>query len=154
MSSNSSVPGMIYPTQKAMLGSNPRESAMLEMENQNALQAQANKLMSGGKYKINKKYKSKRGGASTNELVVPQYQMLYTPQGGPGSSPNDQIALNAKISTQMAANSVYDQNATKMGGGKKHTSKRNRSKSKRRSTTKKYKSNKLKTVRHRRRLRK
>ena len=48
---NSNVPGMIYPTQIGMLAGNPRASAMASMTNANQLQAQANKAMSGGKYK-------------------------------------------------------------------------------------------------------
>jgi hypothetical protein len=107
-STNNSVPGMMYPTQKGMLAGNPRDSAMASMNNKAQLQAHANKTMAGGK-------KKKYGGA----VVVPQMQMLYTPQGGPGSNPNDQITGNAKTSTQGFANAVDDKQATQMGGSRR-----------------------------------
>ena len=44
-------------------------------------------------------------------VSVPQFNMLYTSQAGPGSTPNDIIKTNAQTSTQSAANSVYDQYA-------------------------------------------
>jgi hypothetical protein len=110
MSTNNSVPGMIYPTQKAMIGANPADSARQTAVNKAEIQTQANKLMAGGKI-IKRRY---RGGA----VVVPQYQMLYEPQGGTGTNPNEQIQGNAQTSTQMAANAVYDSQATKMGGSR------------------------------------
>jgi len=120
--SNQSVPGMMYPTQQAMVGSNPRDSARVSLQNQNQSQAQANKLMSGGKYR--KKRGGDGNGNGNGTITVPQYQMLYTPTGGPGTNPNDQIQGNAQTSTQMSANSVYDNNATKMGGTRRRRSKK------------------------------
>ena len=111
MSTTNSVPGMMYPTQKAMIGSTPAESARLSAINKSASQAQANKLMAGGKLRKRRHI----GGA----IVVPQYQMLYEPQGGTGTNPNNQIQAGAQTSTQMAANSVYDKQATKTGGSKR-----------------------------------
>ena len=107
---NSNVPGMIYPTQIGMLAGNPRASAMASMTNANQLQAQANKAMSGGKYK--KKY----GGA----IQVPQFPMMYTPQGGPGTNPNNQIQANATTATQGAANAAFDKDAFKTGGSRRY----------------------------------
>ena len=112
MSTNNSVPGLQYPTQKAMLAGTPRDSAIASMNSAAQSQANANKALAGGK---RRKY---RGGAVT----VPQMQMLYTPQGGTGTNPNDQITGNAKTSTQMASNSVYDNlasNTTPQNGGSK-----------------------------------
>jgi len=109
---NSNVPGMMYPTQKGMLDGNPRTSAMASMTNANQLQAQANKAMAGGKYK------KKRGGAGA--ITVPQYQMLYSPQGGTGTNPNDQIQGGLKISTQSQANAAFDQAAFKKGGSRRN----------------------------------
>ena len=109
--SNDPVPGMIYPTQKGMLAGNPRDSAIQQGINSNAKLANMGKI--GGK---------KRGGAvSSNAQViqVPQYQMLYTPQGGNNSNPNAQIQQSAGISTQGAANAVYDKQALKGGSGKR-----------------------------------
>ena len=111
MSTTNSVPGMMYPTQKAMIGSTPADSARLSAINKSASQAQANKLMAGGKLRKHRHI----GGA----VVVPQYQMLYEPQGGTGTNPNNQIQAGAQTSTQMAANSVYDNAATKIGGSRR-----------------------------------
>jgi hypothetical protein len=108
--SNTSVPGMNYPTQKAMLSGNPRDSAIQQGINSNTKLASMGKI--GGK---------KKGGADANTsqtIPTPQYQMLYTPQGGDNSTPNAQIQQNALISTQGAANSVYDKQAM-TGGNKK-----------------------------------
>jgi len=110
--SNAPVPGMTYPTQKGMLAGNPRDSAIQEGVNSNAKLASMGKI--GGK---------KRGGAvasNAQAIPVPQYQMLYTPQGGNNSNPNAQIQQNAGISTQGAANSVYDNQALKGGSKKRH----------------------------------
>ena len=111
MSTTNSVPGMMFPTQKAMIGSTPADSARLAAVNKSASQAQANKLMAGGKLRKRRHI----GGA----VVVPQYQMLYEPQGGPGTNPNNQIQAGSQTSTQMAANSVYDNAATKIGGSRR-----------------------------------
>ena len=109
------VPGMMYPTQKAMLAGTPRDSANAAMTTANQSQANANKLMSGGKIKKNRLM----GGDTGSQIIVPQYNMLYSPQGGVGTNPNDQIQANAQTSTQMNANSVYDNYATVRGGSKK-----------------------------------
>jgi hypothetical protein len=42
--------------------------------------------------------------------------MSYEPQGGPGTNPNDQIASNAQVGTQGAANAALDAGAFKKGG--------------------------------------
>jgi len=107
MSTNNSVPGLEYPTQKAMLAGTPRASAMASMTGAAQSQANANRTLAGGRRKY-------RGGA-----LAPQMQLLYTPQGGPGTNPNEQMAGNAKTSTQMAANRVNDNQATQMGGSKR-----------------------------------
>lgn len=61
-------------------------------------------------------YRERRGGAgagadTTATVQVPQFTMQYTPTGGPGQTPNDLIKQNSQISTQSAANSVYDKYA-------------------------------------------
>jgi hypothetical protein len=108
--STTPVAGMNYPTQKGMISGNPRDSAMQAGINSN------NKLASMGK--IGGK---KRGGASNEQqtIAVPQYQMLYTPQGGNASNPNAQIQQQSQVSTQSAANRVYDSAAMKQGGSRK-----------------------------------
>lgn len=131
---------------------NPRDSAIQSMNNKAQLQSQANNSLSGGKLRIQKN-KSKsftplniyngtakgvpqntkrqpspinyrfKGGVSNSTIVVPQYQMLYEPQGGPGTNPNSQIQGNSQTSTQMAANSALDNGAIKMGGRGKRSRK-------------------------------
>ena len=104
---NQTVPGMIYPTQQGFVpgAGNPRDSAMQQMAATNVKQANLTAAVGG--------YKRRRGGA----IAVPQYQMQYTPQGGPGSDPNSQIASNMATSTQGNANAVYDSEALTTGGG-------------------------------------
>lgn len=117
MSANNPVPGMIYPTTKGMVGSNPADSARLTAINKAELQTNANKLLSGGT--IERKRLRKHGiGGGQSGIVVPQYQMLYEPQGGNGTNPNNQIQGNLQVSTQMSANSIYDNQASKMGGSR------------------------------------
>jgi len=115
----STTDGMMYPTTKAMVGSNPADSARISMVNKAQSQTTANKLMAGGKIRRRARY---GGAASTSSsissITVPQYQMPYEPQGGTGTNPNNQIQGNSQTSTQMAANSVYDSDANKMGGSK------------------------------------
>jgi hypothetical protein len=118
MSNNNSIPGMMIPTQKGMLAGTPRDSAMQSMNNNAQIQAQANNSLSGGRHRKRKGY---RGG---NAIAVPQYQMLYEPQGGNGTNPNNQIQGNAQTSTQMAANSALDSGATKIGGSRHRRSRK------------------------------
>jgi hypothetical protein len=105
--SKDTVPGMNYPTQKAMLAGNPRDSAIQAQINSD------NRLNSMGKIGGKKNKMRKLGGSS--QIPVPQYQMMYTPQGGVGTNPNAQIQQNSQISTQGAANAVYDKQALRGG---------------------------------------
>jgi hypothetical protein len=100
-----SIPGLIYPTSKGMLDGNPRDSAIANMNNASAIQAQANNAVGGRRRRV--------GGGN---IAVPQFQMLYEPQGGPGTNPNNQIQANAAIATQGAANASLDSGAYKKGG--------------------------------------
>jgi len=121
--SNTNIPGLLLPTQQGMLEGNPRDSAIAQgMASEQKLQALQS--IGGGR-------KKKRGGADT--IQVPQFTMQYTPQGGPGQTPNSIIAQNAVVGTQSAANAVYDKYALQNGGklqwrcnsgGKKTKSKR------------------------------
>ena len=99
--------GITLPTQKAMLAGNPRDSAIANMNNASQSQASANKLAGG-----RRKY---RGGA----IAAPQMQMLYTPQGGPGTNPNDQMKSNAITQSQTNANRIYDKDALMKGGSRR-----------------------------------
>ena len=106
--SNNNIPGMLYPTQRGMLAGNPRDSAILQ-GNINTQKLVALNAIGGKKH-------FRRGGATSNNIVIPQFSMQYTPQGGMGQDPNSIIRQNAAISTQGAANSVYDKYATQKGG--------------------------------------
>lgn len=130
---NSNVPaGLIQPTMSSFTpgAGNPRESALLAQQQMNQKQQSLNSSV-GGK----RKYK---GGSS---VAVPQFQMQYTPTGGPGSNPNDQIKSTSSTSMQSTAWAADDNLATKKGG-KKY----------RKKTKKHYKKNTRKTrkSRHRR----
>ena len=105
-----STKGLLLPTQQGMAGNTPADSAHLASINKSQSQANAIKLLSGGKST------KMRGG----DITVPQVHMLYTPTSGPGTGPNDQIQANAQTSTQMAANSEFDKQAT-MGGRRRRT---------------------------------
>jgi len=115
-----STNGMIYPQEKPMLAGNPKDSAIAENNQAITKQSDLIKATSGGnrrkKSKRNKKYKY--GGATTSGVVVPQYQMQYTPPGAAGQTPNDIIKQNASISTQGSENAKYD-NLAKKGGSRK-----------------------------------
>jgi hypothetical protein len=120
--SNSKVPGMLYPTQQAGLGSTPAQSSMIYANNQAQMQANANRLMAGGKRKW-------FGGAN---IAVPQFHMLYRHQGGPESNPNNLIAGNSITSTQSVSNATNDKYVNQMGGfsqkrgfSRRHKSRRN-----------------------------
>ena len=113
-SASANANGMMYPTTKGMVGSNPADSARVSMLNKAQSQTTANQLMAGGKVKR----RQMRYGGAASSIVVPQYQMLYEPQGGVGTNPNDQIQGNSQTSTQMNANAVYDSYASKKGGAK------------------------------------
>ena len=118
----SKIPGMMYPTMQGMEAGNPRDAAIANMNNAAAIQAHANNAVGGRKKRM------RRGGSGT--IAVPQFNMLYQPQGGPGTNPNDQIASNAQVATQGAANAALDAGAFKKGGS---GSDRKKSRSRRRS---------------------
>ena len=110
--------GMFYPTTKGMLAGNPRDSAMAEQHSVQTKLTNLQKVIGGGRitrktYKTYKTYKTSKGGSM---IKVPQFQMSYTVQNGPGQDPNSQVIQNSQISTQGAANAVYDKYATQKGG--------------------------------------
>jgi len=106
-----SVPGLTFPTTKGMVGSTPANSAYLAQVNKSQSQANANRAMAGGKIKKKRHY----GG----DVTVPQFQMAYAPQGGPGTNPNNIIQSSSQTSTQMAANSALDSGASIKGGSRR-----------------------------------
>jgi hypothetical protein len=146
------VPGLLLPTVNAQIGNTQSQSAIIA-SNDAALKMNKmnNELAGGRKRKYRRHNTYRRGGA----IVVPQFQMSYTPQNGPGQDPNSQIRDNAAIGTQAAANSVYDSQALKFGGSNPdwnwgcHSGgkKKRRTTNKRRTRTKKRRTFK-KTRRH------
>jgi len=153
MGVNNSEPGLMYPTQTAYPpgAGTPRASAIQNMNAGSQHQANANRALAGGK---RRKKKSYRGG----KMNAPQItNMPYESTGGPGTGPNPQMAENARISAQMAANSKFDHRVQAGGnpdwnwpclkGGKKRTKKnkrkvRNNSMYRRRKSRKHRKSHK------------
>ena len=147
--SNTNIPGLLLPTQQGMLAGNPRDSAIAEG---NAAEQKLQALQSiGGGKKNNKKWGG--AGAGSGNIVVPQFNMQYTAQGGRDQVPNSIIQANALVGTQSAANSVYDKYALQKGGkygvdtnqyawgcysgGKKHKKRRTQRKSHRKAHLKK-----------------
>lgn len=142
--SNSNQYGLILPKIQSYLpgAGNPRDSAAMEMQNMNAKQ---NSLINAVGGKRHKKYK---GGS--NNVVIPQYQMPYRVVGGPGTTPNDQIANLSSIEMQSKAWSIYDNKATIKGGKKGcYGCYKNKLRlSKRYKTKRRNKNNKRTTKRH------
>jgi len=110
---NANPPGLMLPTQKSYTtgAGNPRDSAMMSTQNMNNKQANLNASVGGGR-----RHKF-RGGAAT--VSIPQMQMSYQPQGGPGSNPNDQIKTNSSTSMQSKVWAANDSEATKVGGSRR-----------------------------------
>ena len=118
-------PGLILPTMKSFTpgAGNPRDSAMLTQQNMNSKQASLNASVGGKRRK--RISGSTRYSGGTNVVNVPQFPMLYKPQAGDGTNPNDQIKANSSTSMQSTSWGANDHLATKMGGTKKrHGSKK------------------------------
>ena len=103
--------GLQLPTSKGMISSNPSSSAYQATQN-NANTAGSLKAAVGGGRRRKKSNRFKGGKG----IEVPQYQMGYSPQNGPGQDPNSIIADSSATSTQSASWSKYDKNATMNGG--------------------------------------
>lgn len=111
-------PGLIQPTVTSLRpgATSPRDDAYLAQKEMNA--TQNNVIRFGGKKRTNK---NRRGG-STSTVVVPQFQMLYTPAGG--SDPNPMIANALHNSMQSAAWSANDNQAASLNGGSRRRRKK------------------------------
>lgn len=130
---NTPPPGLMLPTVKSYVpgAGNPRDSALVSQQQMNESQNNLNKTVGGKKIRY-------KGGAENSEVVVPQFQMQYTPQGGPGTNPNDQITNMSSTSMQSTSWQVNDKLASKMGGGtrkRKRGSKKTKSRRKRTKST-------------------
>jgi hypothetical protein len=110
--STNQAEGVMYPTQKAMIASNPRDSSIASLQNSNISHQKAVAAMAGGK---KKKYRGCKGGS----IVAPQMNVLYQEQSGNGTGVNAQMAGNTELSTQQHANRVNDGAAFSVKGGSK-----------------------------------
>jgi hypothetical protein len=119
---NSNLPPGYVPITTSSLQpgtGNPRDSAIAAGQSSNAKLANLNAAVGGRRRKY-------RGGATSNnttnngKIAAPQYQMQYTPTGGPGTSPNNQIAGLTQNNMQTTAWSASDSAATKMGGRRRY----------------------------------
>ena len=120
MSSNSNVAGLKLPTQKAMLSGNPRDSAIQSNANMNQKTASLTAAVGGTRMKKIRKSNTRRSGIKRRggAVAVPQFQMQYSDQSGPGGTPNNQVQQNSQISTQQVANASYDSEALNIKGGR------------------------------------
>lgn len=124
-------PGLLLPTSTSYPPGTgtPRDAAIDSQQAMSNSQQRANAI--GGKsrrkgHRQKRRRRHTRGGASVDSVTVPQFHMQYTPTGGPGSSPNDQITGLSSTSMQQAAWSANDQAATQEGGFKYLPYKRSR----------------------------
>ena len=119
MSNNKGVvPGLQQPqiSSYTLGAGNPRDSAMMAGQNMNSKQANLINSVGG-----RRRRRTLKGGQSTinpSTVIVPQMKLQYTPQNA-DSNPNTQIAGLSSSGMQSAANKVYDNQATKMGGSRK-----------------------------------
>lgn len=113
MSNQNVPPGLMLPTVASYPpGANsPATAAKMAGDTANQRQANLNQMAAGSK---RRRY---RGGADA--VVVPQMQMQYTPTGGVGTNPNDQIKGLSSTSMQSTAWAANDNQATKIGGSRK-----------------------------------
>lgn len=120
-------PTPIQPQQRAMLGSTPGESALIQQQQNNENHAALVNATKGG---LRRRRKSFRGGMTDSErasisgqMVIPIVKPIYVDQGA-GNQTVNSISTNLQaISTQNQANAAYDDNIGKTGGGKRNTRK-------------------------------
>ena len=116
-------PQPLNPTKVGMVGTSPANSAMVHGQQNNASQANANKLMAGGKFRKSRRNRKsskqryvKRGGTST----VPQFQKPAGPQvQATGGDTNSQITAGSATYMQQGANARWDSQASIKGGTKR-----------------------------------
>lgn len=107
----SNIPGLIKPTIPSYPpGANSPATAAKAINDANNQKLQNINQMAAGSRR------RKRGGGTVN---VPVIKPIYTSQNGPGADPVAQQAQGQSINMQSAANKVYDNQATKMGGSRR-----------------------------------
>lgn len=144
------IPGLIQPTVISYPpGANSPATAAKMMNDANNQKLQNINQMVAGK-------RRKRGGSN---VIVPVLKPIYTSQNGEGTDLVSQQAFTQSINMQSTANSINDNEATKMGGSRRRRYKRGGnsewlwgcySGGKRRTYRSKYKKNRNRTRRHHR----
>lgn len=128
-------PQPLYPTKVGMVGTSPANSAMVTVQQNNAAQANANRLMAGGKFrrsrrsskrrrtrKSSKQTYVKRGGATVppnGQTVVPQFPTTGPQVQATGGDTNSQITAGSATYMQQGANARWDSQASIKGGTKR-----------------------------------
>lgn len=131
MPTSAQPPGYITPTSVSYPNGagNPRDAAISSGQQMNAKQSNMNaiggtrrrrrktKRVSRKTRRTRKRVSRKRGKRGIRRrrgggVAAPQYQMSYTPTGGPGTNPNDQISNMTSTNMQSAAWKVNDQQAS------------------------------------------
>ena len=113
---NATYPGIAPITQTSFANGtgNARDSAAQSQADMNNRQQMINQAGRGRSRKYRKK------GGDGEQVAVPQFQMQYTPTGGPGTNPNDQVAAASSTGMQSAAWSANDSLATQKGGKRRY----------------------------------
>lgn len=113
MSNQNSPPGLIAPTVTSYPpGANSPATAAKSIIDANNQKLQNINQMSAGSRK-----RRKVGG--TSQVSIPVIKSIYTSQNGPGTDTTAQQAQGQTINMQSTANSLYDNQATKMGGSRR-----------------------------------
>jgi hypothetical protein len=108
------IPGLVQPTIPSYPpGANSPATAAKSINDANNQKLQNINQMAAGS---RRRRRRKRGGGNVN---VPVIKPIYTSQNGPGADPVAQQAQGQSISMQSAANNVYDNQATKIGGSRR-----------------------------------
>jgi len=99
---NAAPPGVVLPQVKPLTvgTSTPGQSAMVNGQINNNKQTSLF-VLQGGKKKI-------KGGATSNQYNVPQFQSTYPCAGAPSQCPNSIIQSTSGTSGQTNSNQVYD----------------------------------------------
>jgi len=99
---NPAPPGVILPQVKPLTvgTSTPGQSAMVTGQLNNNKQTSLF-VLQGGRKKF-------RGGATSTQFSVPQFQTIYPCTGGPSQCPNSIIQSTTGTGAQTYSNQVYD----------------------------------------------
>ena len=109
----SNIPGLIQPTVNSYPpGANSPATAAKLINDANNIKLQNINQMAAGSRR-----RRKMGGGDL--VAVPIIKSIYVQQNGPGTDTTSQQAQGQSLSMQSTANSIYDKQATKMGGSRR-----------------------------------